>query len=287
MWEYLIFRGVRGLIFLVEGPEVKMKLAIQEGLVPGRDFAEKLANLEKLGFDGVEIGGRELWNREKELTTALASSSVKLSTICAGYRGCVLDPDPAERQLAIDDIRRILDVAGSLGAVGLIFVPIFGPPRIPDLSPYRDPVTLEKELLVRILKRLAPHAKSAGTYILVEPLNRYETHLIRRLEDAVEICQKVNHPSVQIMADFFHMNIEEPVVAESIKKAGRWIKHIHLADSTRSQPGTGHTDFKAGFSALRSVKFNWYMALECAVTGDDRMKDLRKCVSYLRECMES
>jgi len=263
-----------------------MKLAAQEGMIPGRDLHEKLANMEKLGFEGLETWGAEIWNRERELRDALANSRVKLSTICAGYRGCVLDPDPKQRQQAIDDIKRILDVAGALGAVGLIFVPIFGGPRIPDLSPLKDAIALEKELLVKILKELAPHAKAAGTCILVEPLNRYETHLLRRLADGAEICEQVKHPNVQLMADFFHMSIEEPCIAESIRAAGKWIKHIHLADSTRTQPGTGHTDFKEGFKALKSVGFGNYMALECGITGADRMKSLANCVKYLKNRMK-
>lgn len=33
-----------------------MKLSCQEGLVPGKTFAEKLRNLEAYGFEGVELG---------------------------------------------------------------------------------------------------------------------------------------------------------------------------------------------------------------------------------------
>jgi sugar phosphate isomerase/epimerase len=92
----------------------------------------------------------------------------------------------------------------------------------------------------------------------------------------------VNNPNVQIMADFFHMSIEEANIAESIRAAGSYIKHIHLADSTRLLPGYGHTDFKSGFAALKEIGFENYMALECGVPGP-REVELPKSANYMKQ----
>ena len=262
-----------------------MKLACQEGLVPGRCLEEKLDKLSAWGYEGIEFWGGNLWEREHEIAAALANSAVRASSICAGYGGCLLDAGPAERQKALDDIPRLLDVAGRLGAVALIVVPIFGGPRLPDLSPMKTAVELEKDLAVRLMKDLAKRAGKAGTTILLEPLNRYETHFLNRLEQAVEICERVKHPNVQIMADFFHMSIEEADTPASIAAAGKHIRHVHLADNTRQQPGTGSIDFRAGFRALKKIGYKGYMALECGVVGDDRDAALKACAQYLKRCM--
>jgi len=261
-----------------------MKIACQEGLVPGDNLGERLEKLSRWGYKGIELGGGGIFDRQKEIVEALKNSDVKASTICAGYRGCFLDPHPAERQLAMDDMRRLLDLAGTIGAVGVICVPIFGGPRLPNLSPLGDAIKLEKDLFVAILRQLAPHAKAAKATILVEALNRYETHLLRRQADAVAICRRVKHPNVQIMSDFFHMGIEELDIPKTIAKCGKYIKHVHLADSTRMQPGTARTDFKAGFAALRQARFRGYMALECGILGD-RDKALEECARFLQECI--
>jgi len=258
-----------------------VKLACQEGLVSGRSFSEKLDKLAEYGFEGVEVWGHDLADREKELAKALDGHDVKLSTVCAGYGGCLLDADPAVRQTAIDGIKALLDVGGRLGAVGLIVVPVFGPPRLPDVSPLRTAVELEKELLVEICKELGNHARKAKCLVLLEPLNRYEAHLLCRLEDAAAICKEVNKNSVRIMADFFHMSIEEVDIATSLKEAGSLVKHVHLADSTRLLPGYGHTDFRSGFAALKSVRFKGYMALECGNPGKEEV-ELPKTVEYLK-----
>jgi len=259
-----------------------MKLASQEGLTPGRDLAEKLDNLAKYGYEGIEFGGGGLEERQDEIIKATENHPVKPSSICAGFRGSPLDADRSQRELAMSDMKKLLEVAANIGAIGLIMVPVFGGPRLNDLSPYKNAIQLEKELLVVLLKELGEHAAQVGSIVLVEPLNRYETHLLKKLDDAVEICQKVDNPNVQLMADFFHMSIEERNIPESIKKAGSYIKHVHLADSTRLLPGYGHTDFESGFAALKEIGYENYMALECGVPGPGEV-ELPKSAKYMKQ----
>ena len=137
---------------------------------------------------------------------------------------------------------------------------------------------------MEICAELGEHAQKVGSLILLEPLNRYETHLLNRLKQAVDICKKVRSPGVRIMADFFHMNIEEEDIPKAIEKAGEYIQHIHLADSTRLLPGHGHTDFKSGFQALRKINFGGFMSLECGIPGRPEV-ELPRCADYLRRCM--
>jgi len=263
-----------------------MKLACQEGLAPGANLGEKLENLEKAGYVGIEFSGGGIWDRVEEIRGACASSSVKPSTICAGYGGCALDPDPLVRQQASDDIRRILDAAGEIGVVGLIFVPIFGPSRLPDLSPWKSDIALEKNLLVDLMGPWGEHARDAETLLLLEPLNGYETHLVKKLSDAVELAEKVGIPDgLKIMADFFHMGLEEPDTAAAIREAGDWIAHVHLADHPRILPGYGQSDFKSGFAALKEIGFSNYMALECGIPDPDVQGALTKTAQFLRDQM--
>jgi len=259
-----------------------MKLASQEGLAPGRDLSEKLDNLAEYGYEGIEFWGSGIQSRQDEIIKATQNHQVKSSTICAGYGGCLVDGAKSERDKAMSDIKDLLTVAANIGAVGLIMVPVFGDLRINDLSPYKSSRQLTEELLVTLLKELGDHAKEVGSIVLVEPLNRYETHFINRLEQGVDICKRVNNPNVQIMADFFHMSIEEANIPESIKAAGSYIKHVHLADSTRLLPGYGHTDFKSGFAALKEIGFENYMALECGVPGPGEV-ELPKSANYMKQ----
>jgi len=265
--------------------EDDVKLACQEGMVPGTTLQEKFDNLERWGYEGMEFWGSALRaepDKVKEIKRLAGKGTVKPSTICAGYRGCLLDGQKSEREQAIADIKELLTIGGELGVAGLIMVPVFGPPRLPDLSPYATHRALEAKLLVALLNELGEHAAKAKCTILVEPLNRYETHFLNRLEQAVDIVKKVKNPRVKIMADLFHMSIEEADIAKSIRRAGEWIEHIHLADSNRVLPGMGHTDFSAPFKALKDIRFKKYMAMECGVPGDASV-ELPKSANYLRQ----
>lgn len=259
-----------------------MKLSCQESLVPGQTLEEKLANLAAYGFQGVEFVGEALWERKEEIVEALRHSSIKPSVLCPRQRGCFLAAEKEERELAVSDLKRSLELASDIGAVGVITIPIFGPrPRLPDLSPVANALELEHRLMAEILRGIGKYAQKLGSLVLLEPLNRYEAHFLNRLQDAVELCEDVGSEGIKIMADFFHMNIEEEEITQSIECAGAYIQHVHLADSNRLLPGHGHTDFAAGFAALARVGFDKYMSLECRIPGDARI-ELPKCAQYLK-----
>lgn len=260
-----------------------MKLACQEGLAVGNNLQEKLDNLAKAGYVGIEFGGNGLENRKEEILKLTESHTVKPSTICSGFRGCPLDADKDERGKASEDIHSLLRLAGDMGMAGLIMVPIFGGPRIPDLSPLKSSFQLEMDLLYKLFDDWGRTAEKAGVFLLLEPLNRYETHLIRTLQDGVNVCQQVGNPSIRIMADFFHMSIEESDIPEAIRKAGSYIAHVHLADSNRLLPGMGHTNFQSGFQALREINYEGYMALECGNPDLEKQAALTRSAQFMRE----
>jgi sugar phosphate isomerase/epimerase len=264
-----------------------LKVALQLGLIPGGTVADKQQWASDNGVEGIEISA---WDyntpdRREQALRDFESSPVPAVSICGNSSFDFLDPDRKKRQESIAACKDYLRLAGALGAVGQIVPPIFGGPRVPDLSPLEDPISLEKRLLVEICKELGDVAQEAGTLFLLEPLNRYEQHLLRKQSDGTEICEKAGHPAVAIISDFFHMHIEETNTPQAIRDAGKWVKHVHLADNTRMEPGTGDIDFVAGFRALKEIGFDGYMAYECGISGDDKAASLVRSLEYVRECI--
>jgi sugar phosphate isomerase/epimerase len=260
-----------------------MKLALREEMSLGRTLAERLSWLDGLGFDGIELT-TSVDLPPGELEKLFADSPVGAANVPGS--GALLDPDPAVRAAAKDLMRERLELAATLGAVGVLTVPQFGAaPRLPDLSPYRSAADLERELFAEQLEELAPAARNAGVPIFLEPLNRYEQHLVNRLEQGVEFAERAGG-GVGIMADFFHMNIEEADIAASIRAAGPHIVHVHVADSNRLQPGKGHLDFLPGFAALKEVGYDGYLGIECRISGPYD-EALAECVALLRELWET
>lgn len=261
-----------------------MKLAIQEGMASGTTFSDKLETAHSLGFEAIEVNWLSVLERLDEMRAALDSSPVRVSTVCGSGRHDILCLDRAERAGRLAEIRRLLDGAAALGAVGLIIVPIRTGTRFPDLSPFMSDRELMTRTSVAILSDLVGYAESKGVALLLEPLIRYETPFIRRLDEAAAICEEVRSPGLALMGDFFHMHTEEADTPTAIRKAGRWLRHIHLADSNRMTPGSGHTDFVAGFRALADIDYPGYMALECGF-GADREAELVRTVSFLQSAI--
>ncbi len=63
------------------------------------------------------------------------------------------------------------------------------------------------------------------------------------------------HPeiNVRLLADLFHMNIEETSIAAGLRDGGRWIGHVHFVDSNRRPAGLGHMDYGPVAAALGEI----------------------------------
>jgi len=255
------------------------KLAVQEDMLPGPTLVDRFSQAAELGLNGIEFWSATLPEQASEIERLSGRGGVVAASINNGRRSRFLDPDPAERSRAVAELTQAIHLAGQIGASGVVFVPHFFGPLLPDLSPFLDPVQLERALLSAQLPGLAEAADRAGVQLWVEPVNRYETHLLRRLEEAASMVAPLNSPRLGIVADLFHMALEEDDIPEALLKNGRYLGHVHLADSNRRLPGQGVTDFRAALTALRKVGFEGWLSFECGTPGQNQ----DRATTYLSE----
>jgi sugar phosphate isomerase/epimerase len=246
-----------------------MLIALQEDMLLGVTPMERFEQAKALGVDGVEVWGAGLTERVPELMEAAIRSGVPISTVNNGRQSGLLDPDPMERARALDELRSSIMCASDLGAKGVIFVPHFGPPVLPDLSPYKSADELEIELLIMHLRTLEDFADAMSVDLYIEPIRKDGTHLINRLDQAAMIADKLNHPRVQIVADLFHMASEEASSPDAIRASARHIGHVHLADHNRMLPGQGATDWKAAGQAFGDIGYTGWAAFEPDKPGNN------------------
>lgn len=264
-----------------------VRLATQDKPFLSNDLTEKLIQVKDLGFDGYEADGSLMLNRFRELKEAVEKSGMPVTSVCGGYRGWIGDFIDYKRKTAIEDISTILERAGELGALGIVVPAAWGmfSLRLPPMVAPR-PAEEDKRVLLDSLGALDKICEKTGTKVLLEPLNRYEDHMLNTLDDAGSLIKVGRFRNVLIMADFYHMNIEEKAISSSLEKWQGLIGHVHIADSHRYQPGDGHMDFTAGFETLRDIGFNGTMAFECRVLGEDPYIEYKKSVDYIRGCMK-
>lgn len=245
------------------------KVAVQEDMLPGPTLEDRFEQAADLGVQGIEFWSAALAEQAEEIEQLSGEGDVVASSVNHGRRSRFLDPDPEERARAMAELEEAIQLAGRIGAAGVVYVPHFFGPLLPDLSPYETAIELERGLLTAQIQELLEHVKRAGIELWVEPVNRYETHLLVRLEQAASIVEPFSDPNLGIVADLFHMALDEPDIGAAIRANATHIGHVHLADSNRRLPGHGTTDFVSAFKALDSIDYEGWMAFECGEPGDN------------------
>jgi sugar phosphate isomerase/epimerase len=165
------------------------------------------------------------------------------------------DPDCSKRQAARDFIRRIIDLGGPFGAPAII-----GSMQ----GRWGESVTRDRAMdyLREALDDLAKHAAQYQVPLIYEPLNRYETNLVNRLDDGVTLLSGLTTKNVRLLADLFHMNMEETDIGAALRAAGSHVGHVHFVDSNRRPAGCGHLDFAPIAAALRDTHYAGYVSAE-------------------------
>jgi sugar phosphate isomerase/epimerase len=251
-----------------------MKLSCQEQLLPGTSLEEKWEFAARAGFAGIELRARgdgRFAARLPELRAA-ARAGVVMATVCPETDHFIGDFDADRRRDAVAQLRSQLTVIAELGGTGVLTPASWGmfSLRLPPFTPPRQPEE-DRKVLLEALVELAGHAAAEGVWLALEPINRYEDYMVNRLDQAADLAGEVERAtglgSVRICADLFHMNIEEDDLAAAIRAVGPRIAHVHVDDTNRLQPGTGHMDFAGVFGALRAVGYDDWLTFECRLRG--------------------
>jgi sugar phosphate isomerase/epimerase len=251
-------------------------------IVPGATLPERLANLERLGYQLIQLARGTFASDYSQVKRAVGTSPIRVAVASVGGPS-VLASSPEERAAGIGALRRSLQVAAEVGAIG---APVNRQHALPNLEPLWSANDLARALLINQLKEVAPLCQDLGVCVLIEPLNRYESEFIQTLADAAAICQEVGGGAVKILADFYHMNLEETDIEQAVVEAGSDIGFVHIADSNRCEPGTGHADFRPLFRGLKRIGYTGYVSLECRVLAEDRYQMLARVKALLERVWE-
>ena len=222
---------------------------------------QSMAHASSLGYDAVELFTASADALEVEATQLLLQKfQLQIAAVGTGagkviHGWTLTDPEEAIRKKAIEFIEKMI----SFGAV-------FQAPTIIGSMQgnVMSGVNREQALgwLAEGLHHLGKHAASLGVKLIYEPLNRYETNLINTLEDGVLFLKTNQIKQVGLLADLFHMNIEEVDMAASIRACADFIMHVHFADSNRRPVGNGHTRFVEVAKALKEINYQGFVSAE-------------------------
>jgi len=257
-------------------PAAALKLSCQVWIIPGRDLQEKLALMEKWGFDAVELPG-DIVGNEKKYIDAVKKTRLKVSAICGGSpNGQLVSEDAGKRVKAVEVLKRLVTSAGAVGSIGPILVPAFnGETKLGNQE--------IRKILLDTLPAIGEHALKAGARVVMEPLNRKEAFFLRLVADAAAIARDCHSDGIGVMGDFYHMFYEETSDLGAFISGGSRVHHVHLASGVdRILPGQDERQFVEGFRGLKYIGYQDYCSFECGVRGDPLI-EIPKSMAFLRE----
>jgi len=242
---------------------------------------ERAQLVHKLGYDGIELGQEWLNQPVEAIQEQIGGTGVAVSAIVGSIQ--LLDPDPRKRAEAVEIDRRRLRMARTLGADCVIEVPTFGPTRFQDLSPVMTPREVEDKLLLVGLKQLTGDVQSTGVTLLLEPLTRKETHFMNLQSHGARVIEAVGSPGFKLLSDYYHMQLEEKDIGQTLAEFGKYTGYVHLADGEkRTEPGSLPFDYRPGFHSLKKWNYAGWLTVESGAT-DNPEAALARALKYLKQ----
>ena len=259
------------------------------------DQASVFAKAAEAGYDGVEmsfVAGVDV-GVERIARTA---ESLGLSVLCSTGLTPEMDissPDAGVRAAGVEHLRRCLDQAARLGSPilgGVTYAPWMGFPE-GDLD-------VRRKRSAAALHEAAEHAAALGVTICLEVLNRFESFMFNTVAECLDFIDSVDHPSVEVELDTFHMNMEEDDLAGAVRLAAGRIGHVQAAANNRRAPQYGHIDWASFKKALDEAGYGGWVVFETfpnsgAETGratyawrdlsDDLDRDAADAARFIRE----
>ncbi|MDR7402321.1 MAG: 5-keto-L-gluconate epimerase [Armatimonadota bacterium] len=242
------------------------------------DWARAIERAAALGYDGVELAVRDpqavdadaLWERTRQAGLTVPALGTGQAYLADGLS--LTARDPGIRRRAVERLRAHLDLAARWGALVIVGL-VRG--RIEDGRESAD------RRLEEALQRLLPDAERLGVRLAIEPINRYETDYLATVGEVLQLLDRVRSPRVGVLADTFHMNIEEVSIEDALRHGRDRLFHVHVADSNRRAPGWGHLDFRRILGVLEEIGYGGFLSAEILPLPDPEQA-AAQAVRYLR-----
>ncbi len=253
---------------------------------------EILEPIAEAGYDGIDVDAEpdkipaEKFQEIREMATSLGLKVPAL--ICAwgawhaGEERNLASSDESIRSHAVNYTKKCIDLSATFddppmleidAAAAKMEYPLCSTPR----SELRNN-------FVKSAIEICDYAVPRNVPIAIEPINRFEgvCGFMNSIVEARSVADEVGR-DLGVMADFFHVNIEDGPVTEALHLAGDKLKHIHLADSNRQAPGTGHIDFFDVIRTLNTLNYDGYFAVDSVPVKPDWKTLIKDSINFMKQ----
>jgi len=254
---------------------------------------EVLETIAEAGYDGVDVDSEPdridpaLF---KEVTDMAASLGLKIPALIgawalwhAGEPRDLASSDELVRGYGISYAKKSIDLAATFDEPPMFeLVPCPVENEYPVCSVPRDVL---RRNFIQSATEICDYAAERGVDIAIEPVNRFEAYagFMNTITETRSIVDEVGADNLYVLADFFHVNIEDAALTDALRVAGDRLKHIHLADSNRQAPGTGHIDFLQVVRTLNDIGFTGYLSLDSVPALPDWKTLVQQTLPFMKQ----
>lgn len=266
------------------------------------DFHIYIDKVADLGFDILEINAGTIVSmssaERKSLTDHAASKGITL-THCIGLPAQydVASPNETIRKNGVKYLQQMAQAVGEMGG-GIVGGIVYSswPFIIPEGGLDKNAYV---ERSIKSMKEVVKTAEDNNVIFTCEIVNRFEQFLLNTAAEGVAYAKQVDSPSLKIMLDTFHMNIEESSIAEAVATGGEYIGHVHIGENNRMPPGYGHIPWNELVVSLKKINYQKAIVMEPFLkpggevgrdirvwrdlgVGMDMDEEARKAVNFMR-----
>lgn len=238
-------------------------------LFAGR-LSEGISLANELGFGLIELSLRSSTDIDRSsLRTQLQAAGLAVSAVATGqaclFDGlCLSSNVDSVRRATVDHVGSEIALAADLNAA-IILGGIRG--RLDGEAELREATRVAA---VDAIASCIDVADRLGVQVLIEPINRYETNYLNTVDEVLELIATPALSAAKVLIDTFHMNIEESDYDKTIRRIGKRLGYVHIADSNRQAPGQGHIPLDSILQTLGAVGFDGPLVAEILPLPDDR-----------------
>jgi sugar phosphate isomerase/epimerase len=216
----------------VSTPGDLSRFSINQMTVKQLSLPELVEGCARLGIGNVGLWREPVQSYGLEATAKLVrDAGLTVTTLCRG--GFFTAIDPAERTRALDDNRRAVDEAATLGTDVLVLVSGGLPAGSKDLHGAR-------ERIADALGELGPYAEEHGVKLAIEPLHPMyaaDRCVVSTLGQALDLAERFPAHQVGVTVDTYHIWWDDTAPQQIVRAgAGGRIHTFQLADWTTPLP---------------------------------------------------